>query len=168
MDVRTLAENDWQQYKDLRLLSLGQSPQSFASSVEDEITHSDEHWRARVRPSQSAFILGAFDGVSLVAIAGFSQGEKAKICHKAKLWGIYVKSDYRGQGIAADLLNASFYRAFERPDIAQLQLSVVVDNTHAIALYERAGFTSYAIEADAIRAEGQSYDEMHMVKKIRD
>lgn len=49
-----------------------------------------------------------------------------------------------------------------KKDVEQLQLSVVASNTIALSLYQKLGFKQYGLEADAIRVNGTSYDEILM------
>ena len=102
MEYRKLEASDWVQYKELRLLSLVQSSEAFENSFEDESKLSNEQWIERVTATQSAFIIGAFDGGVLIGIAGFAQALKEKTKHKSYLWGLFVKQEYRGKHIAND------------------------------------------------------------------
>ncbi len=167
MEYRKLIASDWEQFKELRLLSLVQSSESFENSVDDEASLCDEQWINRVTASQSAFIIGAFDGGELIGVAGFSQALKQKIKHKSYLWGVFVKQDYRGKHVAKDMLSMLINQASQNKAIAQIQLTVGSENVAAISLYEKLGFRKYGIEVDALRVKEKSYDEILMayVKK---
>ncbi|WP_434361986.1 GNAT family N-acetyltransferase [Parasalinivibrio latis] len=162
MEYRKLEVSDWEQYKELRLLSLVQSSESFENSFEDESTLRNEQWIGRVTATQSAFIIGAFDGDVLIGVAGFAQALKDKIKHKSYLWGVFVKQEYRGQYIANDMLSKLVHIAFQHTDISQIQLTVTAENEAAIALYKKLGFRKYGTEVDALRVSGKSYDEILM------
>ncbi|MGF1845389.1 GNAT family N-acetyltransferase [Vibrio clamense] len=162
MEYRKLDASDWEQYKELRLLSLVQSAEAFENSFEDESTLRDEQWISRVTATQSAFIIGAFDGDVLIGVAGFSQALKEKIKHKSYLWGIFVKQEHRGKYIANDLLSKLVQIAFQNTEISQIQLTVASENEVAISLYEKLGFRKYGTEVDALRINGKSYDEILM------
>ncbi|MFM2577488.1 N-acetyltransferase family protein [Vibrio fortis] len=162
MEYRKLEASDWEQYKELRLLSLVQSSESFENSFEDESKLSNEQWIARVKATQSAFIIGAFDGGVLIGIAGFAQALKEKIKHKSYLWGLFVKQEYRGKHIANDMLSKLVHIASENTNISQIQLTVASENDAAISLYKKLGFQKYGTEVDALRINGKSYDEILM------
>ena len=169
MLFRKLTPEDWRQYKIIRLKSLEEAPQAFESSLPEE-SHFEEHvWRERLEPSDSCFCLGAFlETGEIVAIAGFTQGHKLKTQHKSYLWGVYVLPNARSFGIATSLIQA-ILKEFEALSlVSSLQLTVTSNNTQAIDLYKKFGFTEYGLEKDAIRVAGISYDEllMHLVKPI--
>ena len=67
---------------------------------------------------------------------------------------LYIREAYRGQGLGAKFL-ASVREEFPS---ARLRLEVEPENTGAVALYERLGFTpleyvSYVVEPDGTEAE---------------
>ncbi|WP_459656355.1 GNAT family N-acetyltransferase [Vibrio rotiferianus] len=162
VEYRKLEASDWEQYKELRLLSLVQSPESFENSFEDESKLSNEQWIGRVTATQSAFIMGAYDGDVLIGVAGLAQALKEKIKHKSYLWGLFVKQEYRGKHIANDMLSKLVHIASENTDISQIQLTVASENDAAISLYKKLGFHKYGTEVDALRINGKSYDEILM------
>ena len=46
--IRVLTPQDWQLYKSVRLTSLEESPDSFGSTYEQEVTLSDTEWQTRL------------------------------------------------------------------------------------------------------------------------
>jgi len=162
VNYRKLEASDWEQYKELRLLSLVQSSESFENSFDDESTLRNEQWIGRVTPTQGAFVMGAFDGDVLIGVAGFAQAIKEKIKHKSYLWGVFVKQEYRGKSIANDMLGKLVHIAFQNTDVSQIQLTVACENKAAISLYEKLGFRKYGTEVDALRVGEKSYDEVLM------
>ena len=168
MKVRKLVESDWEQYRNLRLLSLSQSPQSFENSVEDESSLTDEQWISRVTPTDEAFILAAFEGSTIVGVSGFARGRKEKTRHKSFLWGVFVNLDCRSHGIATELLDTLLREVSGMKGLSRVLLNVAADNTGAISLYKKAGFSTYGTEADAIRVAGKSYDEVLMAYVVNE
>ena len=116
----------------------------------------------RITPSDNAFIVGAFENSTLIGIAGFSRAQKAKICHKSYLWGVFVTPEHRTRGGGAELIGFLLFHGFNIDGISQIQLTVEANNVHAISLYEKYGFVQYGKEVDAIRVEDNSYDELLM------
>ena len=43
------------------------------------------------------FVAGVFDGDTLVGIAGLARYGGVKINHKALLWGMYLRAEFRGR-----------------------------------------------------------------------
>ena len=166
MEVRTLQEGDWGQYRTIRLLSLSQSPQSFENSAEDESSLTNDEWIKRVKPCEDAYIAGAFEGSTLIGIAGFARARKEKTRHKSYLWGVFVEPNYRRSGIATKLLGKLLRDASAMTGVSQIQLAVSADNVEAIALYKKFSFTIYGTETDAIRIDGRPYDEQLMAYMV--
>jgi len=48
-EIKSLSECDWREYKTIRLESLQDSPDSFGSTYEREISFSPEQWKSRLR-----------------------------------------------------------------------------------------------------------------------
>lgn len=47
--IRTLAEDEWEQYRDMRLRALRESPDAFVADVETEEQYDEQLWRDRGR-----------------------------------------------------------------------------------------------------------------------
>jgi ribosomal protein S18 acetylase RimI-like enzyme len=84
----------------------------------------------------------------------------AKLRHKGVLWGMFVRPEARGSGLAAALVA----RVIEEAGLEELRLTVVSTNTAAVRLYTRLGFTPYGLERRALKVEGRYYDELLMAR----
>jgi len=80
--------------------------------------------------------------------------------------GMGVLPDFRGQGIGKRLLESCISKAWSK-GITRIELEVRADNTSAIKLYERFGFTHEAVKRRAMRFDGVYYDSVQM-SLIRD
>ncbi len=162
MNIRRLSAADATAYRALRLAALAGSPESFISSHEEERDLPLSHFEARVAERPGHAVFGGFDGALLVGIAGLSRETRMRLAHKANLWGMYVSAPARGRGIARALMEAALAHARATPGVAKVTLSVDSANVAAIALYESLGFAVFAREADAVRLDGQSRDDLQM------
>ena len=162
MKIRTLSASDAPGFRALRLAALLDTPEAFVSSHVEEADQPMAYFEKRllVRPGHAVF--GAFDGDTLVGIAGLSRETLLQTLHKGHIWGTYVAAAARGQGVARDLMTAALAHARATSGIAKVTLSVDSANVAAIALYESLGFVVFAREADAIRLHGQSRDDLQM------
>ena len=60
IEVRTLAEDEWATYREVRLRALKESPEAFAADLEDEAEYDEEFWRSRMNRSRR--LLAEVDG----------------------------------------------------------------------------------------------------------
>jgi RimJ/RimL family protein N-acetyltransferase len=163
--IRALLDHDAEAYVELRREALLDSPLAFASSPHDDFAASPETVREHLRRAPASVILGAFQP-DLIGTVGLFRDRPVKASHKAHLWGMYVMSGYRRQGVAADLLQAALRHARSLPGVSWVHLGVTSAAPAARRLYERAGFAVWGIEPDALRHEGQTVDELHMTLRL--
>jgi RimJ/RimL family protein N-acetyltransferase len=157
IELRQLMPEDAALYRDIRLEALADSPDAFASTLESEQQRPVGAFATRLADSH---IVGAFDGPCLAGVAGFYVQPGPKHAHKGMLWGMYVRSAYRGSGIGRVLVEAVIAHA--RQHVELLQLFVVSDNAAARRLYASLGFVEYGREWHATKYRGQYHDDVLM------
>lgn len=164
MTIRALTEADAQSYQALRLRALQTDPESFGSTYEREVAFSVEMVQERIRQDENRFVLGAFqeDG-SLVGIVRFMQDTDLKSKHKGNIYGMYVASEVRGQGVGKALMTETIARAKDLDGVEQILLQVVSTNTSAKKLYESLGFETYGVEPRALKDNDRYFDEDFMI-----
>jgi len=162
MHVRRLSAADAAAFRALRLAALLDKPEAFVSSHVEEKDRPLGWFEARLSEWPGHAVFGAFDGDRLVGIAGLARETLVQLAHKVNIWGMYVAEAARGHGVARDLIGAALAHARATPGIAKVTLSVDSQNVAAIALYESLGFVVFAREADAVRLDGQSRDDLQM------
>ena len=116
-----------------------------------------------------SFTIGAYAKNILVGVASFARdGEgKEKLRHKGLLSTMYVSKEFRGQGIAKQLLRAIIERVKSISDIEQINLIVISDNLRAKRLYEDFGFERFGIEQNSIKWNGRYLSEDLMVLRLK-
>ncbi len=162
MKIRLLTEKDWQIWKALRLEALQNSPESLASSYEEEIGCSQKEWEDKLTKSD---VFGAFIDNKLIAGAGFHRLNRLKTMHRGDLFAMYVMPEYRGQGIASQLIETVINHA--RSLVIQLHLSCVTNNESAVKLYQKHGFKIYGTEPRSLKIGSQFFDEYLMLLELK-
>lgn len=85
---------------------------------------------------------------------------RARVKH-VTTFAMSVHPDWERQGIGISLLNEFIKWVAENPRLEKIELHVHADNTGAIALYEKVGFTVEGMRKRAIR-----YDENRFIDDI--
>ncbi len=156
--IRAFTPDDAEAFRALRLEALSADPEAFGNAPADECLVPMETVAARLGAGHT---FGAFHGALPVGMAGFlaESGEKRR--HKGLVWGVYVRADWRGRGLAGRLVDRVMAHAASRVEL--LHLSVVAGNEAARRLYERKGFEAYGLERRALRLGDRYVDEILMV-----
>src|SRR5436305_12893834 len=114
MDVRILTEADAGAFWNIRLRALRDDPESFGSSYEEILERGIAGATQSLRKRDTApddVTFGAFDGETLVGIAGFRRGQEVKKRHKGVIWGMNVRRRMRGRALGKVLLEAAMAKA---------------------------------------------------------
>ena len=155
--IRQLTPADAAVYRGIRLEGLNRNPEAFGSTFEAEFSKPLAWFFDRLSSSQ---VFGAFRGPEILGIAGFAVRQGEKESHKGLLWGMYVRPEARGAGVARRLVDAVI--EFARDRVELIQLSVVMGNEQARRLYARLGFVEYGVEKNSLKHDGRYYDEILM------
>lgn len=133
MKVRRLGPEDWRTVRAIRLRALEESPEAFASSLEEEVGR-PETWWIEGTTRLAWFVAEAGDEVVGV-VAGMPVQDHTEVI------SMWVEPAHRGSGAADALMSAVAEWATTRGD-AGLCLAVASDNGRARRFYERAGFVA--------------------------
>ncbi len=163
--IKVLTEKNTDAFIQLRMLGLKESPRAFGASFEEGIDRNRTFQNLKNRTNEN-FILGYFKEEDLVGIVGFVREQKLKKKHKSFIWGMYVKPNFRGKGIAKKLMPETIGRAKKIEGLSKIILSVTQPQENALKFYENLGFVKYSIEKDAIRVDGQKINEIFMSLEI--
>jgi GNAT superfamily N-acetyltransferase len=171
--VRSLGEEDWATYRQIRLAALKESPAAFVSTFAEEDDLDEDFWRLRMQ--RSARLLaernGRAVGVASVGDAkpvlgdGDTEIDGLAGENVAEVFGMWVEPDSRGSGVAWRLVEAAAGEA-HRTGHTHLMLWVAVDNGRAVAFFSSYGFRP----SDARRPvrTDASLTEMAMVLPVRE
>ena len=162
-EIRRLESADAARFQSLRLRGLREAPTAFGSSYEEECDRPVAEVAERMARNTGGFILGAFDGDTLIGTVGMQREAPLKRRHKMVLWGMYVLPEARRGGAGRRLVDEALRQGFAVTGIRQVLLGVNAANTPALALYAAAGFTPFGLERGCMIVDGVLQDEVHMV-----
>ena len=162
ISVRRLTADDAEAFRALRLEALERYPEAFQSTYESSADLPLDAYAQRLR--QYA-VFGGFRDGELCGFVGFYRLKNPKIKHKGILWGMYVKEDARGTGLAEAIVENVVDHA--RGQVEQLLLSIITDNERARRFYERMGFEVYGLERHALKIGKRYCDEEFRVKFLK-
>lgn len=167
ISIISLHPTRWQEFKQLRLEALQQDASAFGSSFDEEIIYTGDVWEKRISTSfnQEGFMMFCAESEGkLVGMMGSGWSQRINTKHIATIYSVYVTASMRGKGVGSQLLEAILSNLATIPNIEKVNLTVTLDQSSAIALYEKFGFRRIGIAQKELKIGGQYYDIVHMEK----
>lgn len=145
MIIRELHPNEWKIYRDIRLESLKNEPLAFLSNYEGMLERTEESWRegliATTKPR--SFILFAIKNNEAIGMIGTYQDNGDEEIGIINLFGVYVRPQYRGTGVAEKLMEEVVKRTKAIKSIKKIRCKVYYDHITAQKFYEKIGFNKF-------------------------
>jgi ribosomal protein S18 acetylase RimI-like enzyme len=144
VEIVRLPVEQWPAYRQIRLEALRDSPQAFGSTYTESLARPDSQWQTRLEEAakgEEVWLLFARIGERLVGMIGAYVEEKVEP-PVAAIVSMYVTPAERGKGISTRLMQA-ILETLQAAGIYKAVLGVNVDQTAALHLYQRFGFTIY-------------------------
>lgn len=132
--IERLSVNDVERFRNLRLLSLKDTPEAFKSTYQYIASLPLGAWEEQL--NRLTTFVAVVDGVDIGLVRCAKVGKPPDTAHLHSMW---VAPTYRGQGIGEELIEAVFQWAKSK-GFKQVILDVVENNQNAISLYKRMGF----------------------------
>ena len=162
IEIRRLTAEDAAALWKLRLSALETEPRAFSASPDANHTPNVEAVAEQLRTGgDDSFVIGAFDNGQLVGMAGLHREQRPKLRHKARVWGVFVRTSHRGKGIGRGVMEALLGCARDVTGLRQIQLSVAATQQAARGLYVALGFRPFGVEPEALQVDGAYIDEEH-------
>jgi ribosomal protein S18 acetylase RimI-like enzyme len=140
IEVKRLPEDRWREFRDLRFEALTRDPLAFGSSYEEDRALSEEEWKRRMK--SGLFALLNDNPVGMIA---YVFENKLKTKHVANIYGVYVKKEYRGQGIGKKLVESTILQIKKNKTIVEIKPKVNPEQRTTLHLYEKYGFHSLCV-----------------------
>ncbi len=147
----------WEEYKQLRLESLSDSPQSFLDDIDKTQEISKEEWQKKLENIYFAEMDGKW-----VGMIGAYQDERSKLNHIMKVVSFYVSPKYRGHGIGKALLSEVIDKSKKVKGVKKLELGVITTQEAAYQLYLTLGFKKVGEQKYSVRVGDKYFDEYLM------
>jgi ribosomal protein S18 acetylase RimI-like enzyme len=160
--IRRLAGADAEAFRAVRLEGLERHPSAFGASLREESARPLAFFADRLDANH---VLGAERQGRLLGVAGFQFHDSEKVRHRGTLWGMYVRQEARGTGVARRLVDGILAHARQR--VEAVGLRVWAENATAIALYKSAGFVVTGQDARSLKVDDVYYDELMMLATFR-
>jgi ribosomal protein S18 acetylase RimI-like enzyme len=159
--IRQLTVNDFEAWKAIRLEGVKLPPQSCGESFEQVQEQNSQSFEELLKRG-AAFALEKENIIK--GIIGTFTLQPHNMRHRAVLFGLYVRPDYRESGVANALVEHVIN--FVKPLHTQIHLTVTISNNPAINLYKKHGFIIYGLEPSSLKIGEDYYDGYLMVKKL--
>jgi GNAT superfamily N-acetyltransferase len=164
ISVRALDEDDWAEYRAIRLAALKESPEAFVATHAEESALDEEAWRERMRRSRR--LVAERDG-TVVGVASVGRaGDEAE--NAGELFGLWVSPTERGTGVAWQLVQAGADQA-RAAGRSHLAYWVGTDNGRAVAFASSFGFRPSGTRRPMrVLSEEDGEEEIAMVLPLGD
>jgi RimJ/RimL family protein N-acetyltransferase len=167
--LRPARREDATAYRDLRLDALLRCPAAFgadyASSAARPLTFWEERMAQGALSEQGVTALALANDL-LIGMTSLVRNTLAKTQHSAAIFGVYVRPEWRGAGVADALLAACLAHG-RALGLRIVRLGVVTTNTSAIRLYLRHSFAVYGVEHASLLVDGVYHDVLLMACSLR-
>jgi RimJ/RimL family protein N-acetyltransferase len=160
--IRRLTPDDAEAYRAIRLKSLFDHPEAYASTYDSASVKPEAFWNQTLE--RLSLFGAATEQGQLVGLVGFMQEDGDKDRHRGWLIQMYVDPAFRGTGCAMSLVETIL--DYARGRVMQVHLGVWDQNPAAIRFYEKAGFHIYASDPRAYFWGGQFYGDHLMVRYL--
>ena len=164
IEIKDILSSDFELYKMFLNAALESDKENLLITYKD-----NKNAEFPTKDRNDSFTLGAYSDNVLAGVVSFARDgeDREKLRHKGIISTMYVTKEFRGYGIAKRLLEELIKKVRSIPDIEQINLIVISDNTTAKRLYEKFGFQKYGTELNSIKWEGKYLSEDLMVLRLK-
>jgi RimJ/RimL family protein N-acetyltransferase len=137
--IRQICENDWQEFREIRLKALKSDPKVFGSHYEREKNKSRQDWKEWAgAENQAIFFL--YDNGKSIGMTGIYIPQDTVTKTTAVLWGSWLEPEYRHKGISELMYKARIDWAKDQPDLRRIEVSHRESNLASKFANQKHGF----------------------------
>ncbi len=170
IDVRILGEDDWQDFRAVRLTALQDSPDAFVATHGEESSYDEALWRERLRRSTRLLAEREGEVVGVVSVGRANHNGSADLGASSdavgELFGLWVAPAQRGHGVASRLVQAGA-EAAQAGGSTHLSYWVGTDNGRAVAFASGMGFRPTDNRRPMKGASHADEEEIAMILSLR-
>lgn len=161
--IKKIPHTDTSLLYQLRLESLEKDSFAFGVEKADQEKIGKKNFaKILVQESANDVLWGAYWHDMLVGMIGLTREQGLKKKHKATIWGLYVKHEFRGLKISSRLIDMAIDHAKNHLELKSLMLTTEAYNQTALKLYESRGFVMWGIEPESLLIDGVYHDQGYM------
>jgi GNAT superfamily N-acetyltransferase len=161
--VRRIAEEDWVEYRDIRLEMLRDTPMAYLETLDTALERDEAGWRERAaaRSETPSIRVAAItsDGKWIGSMGGYVEDSVPVLV------GVYVAPAYRGDGFGVTSALMQAIEEWASEYSSTMRLDVHESNARAIACYVKRGYVSTG-RTQPFPLDPE-YLELEMVKQLR-
>ena len=91
---------------------------------------------------------------------------RIKTKHIANIFGVYIKKEYRGQGVGKKLIESALQMIQDDENVSKIKLTVNAEQKAAIKLYTTYGFELVGRLRQELKVANKFYDEFIMERLL--
>ena len=155
--TRQLLPEDWQVFRDIRLLALQESAEAFGSSYAREVKLPESQWRDTLSEKDGA-IFGLFEGDKIIGLGRVKTSSTNS--QQAGLFMGYIAAEYRGKGFSKELYISRITWAMNHPNLKTLFTINKESNLAAQGMNKGFGFKLVSRSTRNDWPDGSTDDEL--------
>jgi ribosomal protein S18 acetylase RimI-like enzyme len=139
--IRRLAVGEFDLYRQIRLASLKEAPDAFASTYESALHRSNESWREQSDNSAQGSDKAAFVVLSDDSPVGLGALYRSPVRPESgEIIQVWVSPGHRGKNVGGQLLDEILKWAKEN-NFQTVEANVIQGNDRALGFYQKNGFS---------------------------
>jgi ribosomal protein S18 acetylase RimI-like enzyme len=165
IEIISLSPDMWPEYKSFRLSAIKEEPTAWSQTYEEVNNLPDSYWKEQLEKAQENlghWLYFAKVNNEIVGMVMAIRETREIVKHIAMLHSVSVKKNYRGKGLASELMKKILNKLKEQDGLLKIHLGVISSQTPAISLYKKFGFEIVGRRKMVFKFEDNYLDEILM------